>query len=67
MDLMVAFTKSSYSSRCVDFLFIVVIRAAILPKIKAETTAPVIMMSEPTIVSALFYGASSLPVIVNTT
>lgn len=64
IDLIVALTRSSYSSKWVDFLFIVAIRAAILPKINAETTAPVIMMIAAMIVYKVVYGAISFPVIV---
>ena len=45
---MVLLTRSNCSSKWVDFLFIVAIRAAMLPKMKADTIAPVMMMSELT-------------------
>lgn len=54
MDLIVAFTRSSCSSKWLLFLFIVAMRAAMLPKIKALTTAPVIMIKEEKIVCKLF-------------
>lgn len=39
--------------------------AAMLPKIKADTIDPVIIIRAAIIVYNVFYGASSFPVIVN--
>jgi hypothetical protein len=54
---------SSCSSFWVDCLFIVAIRAAMLPNMKAETRAPVIIINELMKVCAGDLGEISLPTI----
>lgn len=45
IERMVAFTRSSYSSKEFDFLFIEAIRAAMFPKTKADAIAPMIIIA----------------------
>lgn len=59
----VVFTRSNYSSNIVFFLFMVAMRAAMLPKMKAVTIAPVMMMSELTTIYVDVLGDISLPTI----
>lgn len=61
MRRIVVFTRSSCSSNIVFFLFIVAMSAAMLPKMKAVTIAPVMMISELTMIYVEVRGEISLP------
>jgi hypothetical protein len=64
MERIVLCARSSCSSATVDLELSWFIRAAMFPKMKAATTAPVMMIIEDTAVYVVSLGAISLPIIV---
>lgn len=64
IDFIIVVTRSIVSSNLFVFLFIVAIKAAMLPKIKAESKAPEIITAVANTVCTLVLGASSFPTMV---